>query len=140
MRLRLRSPDNRPLYVQIMDEVRRGLVRGALSPGDALPSVRDVASELQVNPRTVSQAYAELEREGVVRVRPGKGTFVAPDVRPERDERPRLARDVARRALADASRSGLVLEELIDALWELGNGTEPDCGTEPDDGTEEDAR
>lgn len=132
MRVRLQSPDNRPLYVQIMDEVRRGLVRGTLTPGDALPSVRELASDLQVNPRTVSQAYAELEREGVVRVRPGKGTFVAPDVRPERDERPRLARDVARRALADASRSGLVLEELIDALRELGNGTEPADGTEED--------
>lgn len=134
MHVRLRSPDNRPLYVQIMDEVRRGLVRGTLSPGNALPSVRELASDLQVNPRTVSQAYAELEREGVVRVRPGKGTFVAPDVRPEQDERPRLARDVARRALADASRSGLVLEELIDALRELGNGTEPA------DATKEDAR
>lgn len=134
MRVRLRSPDNRPLYVQIMDEVRRGLVRGTLSPGDALPSVRDLASDLQVNPRTVSQAYAELEREGLVRVQPGRGTFVAPDVRPERNERPRLARDVARRALADASRSGLVLEELIHALRELGNGAEPA------DPTEEDAR
>lgn len=123
MRIHLSPADNRPLYVQIMDEVRRALVRGILGPGDALPSVREVASDLRVNPRTVSQAYAELERDGVVRVQHGKGTFVAPEVRPERRERPRLAREVARRAMADATRNGLVLEELIGALQEIGAGT-----------------
>ena len=130
MRVRLQSTDNRPLYVQIMDEVRRALVRGTLGPDDLLPSVRELASELRVNPRTVSQAYAELEREGVVRVLRGKGTFVAPEVRPDRRERPRLAREVARRALADASRNGLVLEELMTALRDVGDGVELGNGTE----------
>jgi GntR family transcriptional regulator len=124
MRVHLQTSDNRPLYVQIMDEVRRGLVRGTLSPEDALPSVRELASSLQVNPRTVSQAYAELEREGVVRVRPGKGTFVAPEVRPEENERPRLAREVALRTLADVSRNGLLLEEVLEALHGLGQAVE----------------
>jgi len=58
--------DARPLYLQIMDEVRRALVLGTLRAEDPLPSVRELASELVVNPRTVSQAYRELEREGVV--------------------------------------------------------------------------
>ena len=129
MRVRLEPYDNRPLYVQIMDEVRRGLVRGVLSPNDLLPSVRELGSELQVNPRTVSQAYAELEREGVVQVRPGKGTFVAPDVHPDREERPRLAREVARRAMAEASRSGLLLQDVIEALREIGNGIDPEGDT-----------
>lgn len=125
MRVRLKSTDQRPLYVQIMDEVRRGLVRGTIGPGDALPSVRELATELRINPRTVSQAYAELERDGVVRVRQGRGTFVASEVRPDERERPRLAREVARRALADASRSGIVLGELMAALREVGDGAEP---------------
>lgn len=120
MQIHLNRSDERPLYVQIMDAVRGGLVRGTLRPEDALPSVRDLASELRVNPRTVSQAYAELERDGVVQVRHGKGTFVAPEVRPDQRERPRLARQVARRALADASRNGLVLHEVLAALHELG--------------------
>ena len=124
MRVHLQTSDNRPLYVQIMDEVRRGLVRGTLSPEDALPSVRELASSLQINPRTVSQAYAELEREGIVRVRPGKGTFVAPEVRPEENERPRLAREVALRTLADASRNGLLLDEVMEALQGLEKGVE----------------
>ena len=78
MKIRLSQADGRPLYVQIMDAVRSGLVRGSLRPEDPLPSVRDLSSSLRVNPRTVSQAYAALERDGVVQVRHGKGTFVAP--------------------------------------------------------------
>jgi GntR family transcriptional regulator len=125
MLIRLQPGDDRPLYVQIMDEVRRGVVRGTVGPGDPLPSVREVALGLHVNPRTVSQAYAELERQGVVHVRHGKGTFVADDIRPDRHERPKLAREVARRAMADASRNGLELEELIAALRDAGNGANP---------------
>jgi GntR family transcriptional regulator len=120
MRVQLDSADSRPIYVQIMDEIRRGLVRGTLGPEDPLPSVRELAGELRVNPRTVSQAYAELEREGVVYVRRGQGTFVSPGVRPEQRQRPLLAREVGKRALADAWRNGLELEELMEAIRELG--------------------
>ncbi len=126
----LDTTDNRPLYVQIMDEIRRALVRGTLAPEDPIPSVRELASTLQVNPRTVSQAYAELEREGVVYVRRGQGTFVAPGVIPDARERPLLARDVARRALADAWRNGLVLEDLMEALREVER--EPRLGARPE--------
>jgi len=132
MQIHLSRSDERPLYVQIMDGVRRGLVRGTLRPEDPLPSVRDLASDLRVNPRTVSQAYAELERDGVVQVRHGKGTFVAPEVRPDQRERPRLAKQVARRALSDASRNGLVLEELLEALREIGEGKGPGDDTKED--------
>ena len=132
MQIHLSRSDERPLYVQIMDAVRRALVRGTLRPDDALPSVRDLASDLRVNPRTVSQAYAELERDGVVRVRHGKGTFVSPEVRPDQRERPRLAKQVARRALADASRNGLVLEDVLEALREIGEGESPRHDTKED--------
>ena len=119
MLVRLDGADARPIYVQIMDEIRRALVRGVLRPEEPLPSVRELSSSLQVNPRTVSQAYAELEREGVVYVRRGQGTFVSPGVLPDARERPLLAREVARRALADAWRNGLVLEDLMAALREV---------------------
>lgn len=132
MQIHLSRADSRPLYVQIMDAVRRGLVRGTLGPEDPLPSVRELASDLRVNPRTVSQAYAQLEREGVVHIRHGKGTFVAPEVRPDQQQRPRLAKEVARRALADASRNGLVLDELMEALQEVGEGEGPDDVTNED--------
>lgn len=111
--------DARPLYLQIMDEVRRGLVVGSLRPEDPLPSVRELASELVVNPRTVSQAYRELEREGVVYVRRGQGTFVAPQPHSGLQERRALARGVARRALLEARRSGLGVEELVATIREV---------------------
>jgi len=120
MRLSLDSNDNRPIYVQIMDEVRRGLARGTLGPEDPLPSVRELASSLRINPRTVMQAYAALEREGLAYVQRGKGTFISADVRPDERERLSLARGVAQRALREARRSGLDLEDLIEALRNLG--------------------
>jgi GntR family transcriptional regulator len=101
------------LYLQIMDEVRRALVVGTLRAEDPMPSVRELSSQLVVNPRTVSQAYQELEREGVLYVRRGQGTFVSPDVRADRLA---VARDVAKRALLEARRSGLGMEELIETI------------------------
>ena len=119
MWVRLDDKDDRPLYVQIMDEIRRALVRGTLQPEDPLPSVRELATELVVNPRTVLQAYGELEREGVVYVRRGQGTFVAERASPK-DERGALARDVAARALLDAHRHGIGVDELIEAIRRSG--------------------
>ncbi|HEV2146401.1 MAG TPA: GntR family transcriptional regulator [Longimicrobiaceae bacterium] len=119
MLVNLDPRDARPLYLQIMDEVRRALVVGTLRAEDPLPSVRDLASELVVNPRTVSQAYRELEREGVVYVRRGQGTFVAPGVHRDGAERRALARGVARRALLEARRSGLGVEELVTSIREV---------------------
>lgn len=107
--------DTRPVYIQIMDEVRRALVLGTLSPEMPLPSVRQLAAELRVNPNTVAQAYRELERQGVVYVRRGQGTFVAASGAGV-GEREALAREVARRALVDAHRNGLGAAELIDAI------------------------
>jgi GntR family transcriptional regulator len=103
------------LYLQIMDEVRRALVLGTLRPEDPMPSVRvrELSSQLVVNPRTVSQAYQELEREGVLYVRRGQGTFVSPDVRADRSV---VAREVAKRALLEARRSGLGVEELVETI------------------------
>lgn len=119
MLVNLDPRDARPLYLQIMDEVRRALVVGTLRAEDPLPSVRELASELVVNPRTVLQAYRELEREGVVYVRRGQGTFVAPGAAPGGDERRTLARDVAKRALLDARRNGLGVEELVTTIREV---------------------
>lgn len=104
-----------PIYVQIADEVRRGRVLGMLQPGDALPSVRQLAADLGVNPNTVKQAYRELEREGLVFVRRGQGTFVT-DLAVDGAERERMLRSVAQRALLQAQRLGAGADELIDAL------------------------
>ncbi len=107
--------DPRPIYVQIMDEVRRALVVGTLAADDALPSVRQLAVELRVNPNTVAQAYRELERDGVVHVKRGQGTY-ASDFNVNGKQRKAIARDVAARALRDAHRNGVSADELLKAL------------------------
>src|SRR5690349_11813374 len=120
MLVNLDPDDGRPLYLQIMDEVRLAIVVGTLRAEDPLPSVRELAAELVVNPRTVSQAYQELERECVVYVRRGQGTFVSPAVRRGGGERRRtLARAVAKRALLEARRNGLTVEELVTMIQKL---------------------
>ena len=115
MRVQINNADSRPIYLQIMDEVRRGLVLQTLKPEDPLPSVRQLAVDLRINPNTVAQAYRELERDGVVYVRRGQGTFISaqPTNGPERLA---LLMQVAERALLDAHRNGAGAEDLIQAI------------------------
>jgi GntR family transcriptional regulator len=107
--------DSRPIYMQIMDEVRRAVVVGTVGPDSPLPSVRQLAADLRVNPNTVQQAYRELEREGLIYVRRGQGTFVAtaPKIRSERET---IATRLAGRFLRDAYRHGITPDELITAI------------------------
>ncbi len=126
----LDTRDARPLYLQIMDAVRRALVVGTLHAEDPLPSVRELAAQLLINPRTVSQAYQELEREGVIYVRRGLGTFVSPHIHPDRHERQALARGVAKRALLDARHNGLALEELIAIIREVAAEQEGEAASQ----------
>src|SRR5688572_31893516 len=110
--------DDRPIYLQIMDEIRRAIVLGTLKADEPLPSVRQLSAELRVNPNTVQQAYRELEREGVVYVRRGQGTYVA-EALSNADDRSKLARGIAERALREAYRNGIAASELLASLREL---------------------
>ncbi len=67
--------DNRPVYEQVRDGLRRMITTGAIPPGGKLPSVRELASELAINPNTIQRAYRELESEGYITSRPGRGSF-----------------------------------------------------------------
>jgi GntR family transcriptional regulator len=115
MLFRVDPKDPRPIYIQIVDEVRRALVLGTLAPDELLPSVRQLAVTLRINPNTVSQAYRELERQGLAYVRRGQGTFATQPTLGA-GERVALAAEVAERAIQDAERNGMSLEELIDAI------------------------
>ena len=121
--------DPRPLYVQIMDEVRRSIVSGSLGADDPLPSVRELSGELRLNPNTVQQAYRELEREGVVYVRRGQGTFVSPGVAPSALHA-RVVRDFSERVLREAARSGISPSELLDAIRDAESRRTPPEGEE----------
>jgi GntR family transcriptional regulator len=112
-----RSPT--PLYAQIAGRIRVAIAAGELRPAAPLPSVRQLAAELRVNPATVVQAYRDLEQDGFVEIRHGAGTFVrelAPGRRAR--ERARQATALVRRLLADARRAGVSRAELQDAIEE----------------------
>ena len=117
MKLAIDNRGLKPIYVQIMDEVRRLIVIGDLKPHDLLPSVRQLAADLRLHHNTIVQAYRELEREQVVYARRGQGTFVAEPSTPEA-ERDRLLGEVVERALTDAQRHGIAPDALVEALRE----------------------
>lgn len=117
--IRIDPDDDRAIYVQIMDEIRRAVLLGGLTAGEALPSVREVAAEVRVNPNTVRQAYRELQREGLLGTRRGVGSFVREDVNLDDAQREAARRRVARRVLRDAYRHGLNLDELVTLLREV---------------------
>ncbi len=66
-----------PIYLQVVQQVKHRVACGELKPGERLPSVRDLAEQLQVNPNTIAKAIVELEREGIVETRRGSGTYIA---------------------------------------------------------------
>lgn len=118
-----RSPT--PLYAQISTRLRVAIAAGELCPGDALPSVRQLAAQLRINPATVVQAYRDLESEGLVATRHGAGTFVL-DVTAQRREAERTseARRLVREMLAEASRLGISAPDLRAAIDHELNGQE----------------
>jgi len=117
-----RSPT--PLYAQIAERVRVAIVAAELRAGDALPSVRQLAARLRVNPATVVQAYHDLEAEGFVEMRQGAGTFVQ-DVQPDHRarERARHATALVRHMVTEAGRLGVSLAELHAAIAEEIGGS-----------------
>jgi GntR family transcriptional regulator len=106
-----------PLYAQIAGRVRVAIASGELSAGSGLPSVRQLAGQLRINPATVVQAYRELESEGFVEMRQGAGTYVR-EVESERrkDEREAEARRLVQAMLAEAGKLGLSAAELRGAF------------------------
>lgn len=101
-----------PIYRQILDQVQRGVAAGALVPGEQLPTVRDLATQLLVNPNTVARAYRDLEQAGLVETRRGDGTYIAtaaPALR-EADKR-RLLAEAMRGVARDVHAFGVAEEE-----------------------------
>ena len=109
-----------PLYRQIIESVKFAIARGDLTPGDKLPTVRQLAVDLEVNPNTVIRAYREMELGGVLDTQQGSGTFVTHE-RPEIDalERRRMLDQILTELLARASGYGFSLDEVLDGLRQL---------------------
>ena len=98
MWLRIEARSSIPVYQQVVDGVKSAVAKRLLQPGDRLPAVRDLATELTVNHNTVQKAYQELEREHVIEVVRGKGTYISrnPSIPNERERREALYKEMVR--------------------------------------------
>jgi GntR family transcriptional regulator len=93
----------KPVYLQLVDQVKTAAASGVLKTGDALPSIRPLAEELRVNRNTVAKAYAELENQGVIQALAGKGSFIRAGSSPFRkEERPTLLAEALHEAVVQA--------------------------------------
>src|SRR5215467_3592175 len=117
-RLDLRS--GVPVYRQLIDQVRAGMASATLQAGDQLPTVRQLAVDLAINPNTVLRAYRELELGGLLETQQGTGTFIT-QKKPRRDdvERERQLNQLVGEFLARAGASGFTAEDLLKQLREL---------------------
>lgn len=123
-----------PVYRQIMDQVRYHLAAGTLKPGQQLPSIRELAGSLAVNPTTIVKAYTELEHDNVIDLRRGLGAFVSasPPVMGAAERRRRL-RALAGRLAVEARQMGAGDEDILEAVrQELGRLPEPDADPKSD--------
>ena len=121
----LSNSSGKPIYEQIADQVREQILSGALSAGDALPSMRVLAKELRISVITTKRAYEELERDGFLDNVPGKGCFVAPQNRELlREAQLRRVEDVLAQAVDEARTGGFSLSELQELLTLLYQGDE----------------
>ena len=126
MQFRVNPADERPRYIQIVDEVPSSLILGLLKPRDPLPSVRKLASTLGINQNTVRQAYLLLAEHGIVELRQGSGSYIAENLNNlavlDRDQ---LLRDIAARSLRTANRHGFSVVELVAALQRVETALTP---------------
>jgi GntR family transcriptional regulator len=107
-----------PIYLQIVDQLKKSVAAGRLKPEDALPSVRQLALDLTINPNTVARAYLDLEHEGVIYKRQGQGTFVSPQaLEASRRERRKIVSALFEKAVAEAAGFGMQPEE-IEEIYE----------------------
>jgi GntR family transcriptional regulator len=109
-----------PVYRQLIDQVRSGIASGSLTAGDQLPTVRQLAVDLAINPNTVMRAYRELELGGLLETHQGTGTFIAnKKLEKNSAERERQLAQMAGEFAARAGAAGFTLEDLIDRLRDL---------------------
>ena len=111
------NSSNDPIYLQIVNQIKAMIMSGELSPGEALPSMRNLAMQMRVSLITTKRAYEELERDGFIETYTGKGSFVkAQNAELLREENLRQAEEHLQKAVQKAKMSGIAFEELTDIL------------------------
>src|SRR6202453_852247 len=111
-----------PVYRQIMDQVRGGIASGSLTAGDQLPTVRQLAVDLEINPNTVVRAYRELELGGMLETHQGTGTFISTQKMKRADaQREKQLAQIVADCVSRAGAAGFTVDELIEELRGLSS-------------------
>ena len=117
MFIQIKPASSKPIYIQIMEQVKYAIASGVAQEGEQLLSVRELARQLRINPNTVAKAYHELEREKVLMTHKGKGVYVAPSTSIlTLEEKERLVSEKLEGALVDAKNLGFSFRDVRDIL------------------------
>lgn len=112
----MKFDDNLPIYIQIIEYIKRQIITLELKEGDKLPSVRELSQELKVNPNTVQRSYQELERENLVFTQRGMGTFVTEDVKIIKALKVDMASTIVTGFINEMRSLGFALKEIVDLV------------------------
>jgi len=107
---------SKPIYEQVIDEIKRQIARGEIEPNDKLPSQRELAEEIEVNPNTVQRAYREMENQNLVETKRGRGTFVKDDDKVIKDINQQLAHSAVKKFIDEMSAINYQQKEMIELL------------------------
>ena len=113
------TKNRKPIYEQLIDNIRELVLLGVLKPGEQLPGVRTLAMELAINPNTIAKSYTELERLGIIYSLPGRGSFVADDITELEVVRRDEIRSQLRKSVCEAADAGFDKDELISFIEEI---------------------
>ena len=118
--IQLDYKSSKPIYEQIIEQMKYNVMKKYLSPGDAIPSVRKLALDLKVTPGTVAKAYQELERQGVIETIRGKGTFIASKIEIKQDEdKINMIRKQMSTHILELKMMGYGMKEILDMVKDL---------------------
>ncbi|AOH55832.1 GntR family transcriptional regulator [Peribacillus muralis] len=110
---------SRPIYLQVADRICHSIARGDMKGGEKLPSVREMAVEMGVNPNTIQRTYAEIERDGFVETRRGQGTFVKNDSALISSLRTRIQAEITETFVQNMKGIGMSNQEMVAAVQQF---------------------
>jgi DNA-binding transcriptional regulator YhcF (GntR family) len=114
--MKIEFSPNIPIYVQVMEYIKKEIVTGRLAPGDKIPAVRELAGELQVNPNTIQRTFQELELEGISETRRGTGRFVTMDEEKITEIRKEMAKELLDNFINGMNNLGFMEEEVLSII------------------------
>lgn len=106
-----------PIYEQIINSIKQMSISGVLLPNEKLPSVRELAKDMTINPNTIQKAYQELERQGIIYIKRGQGTFINPDIKAKnKEEKMTNLKETINTIVVESIYLGISKEELIEII------------------------